>query len=154
MPNRAWRRISPFQKYRGVLCVTIEKFKETFREMYKEGFKAREEVLGEENVQQFIRNTNEFNRSFHELAMQYCWREIWNRPNLDRKTRSLINIALLTALNYQHELKIHLQGAINNGCTKEEIEEVFLQCAVYCGIPAAGNGIATALEFFKEIESK
>lgn len=119
---------------------------------YKEGFQARKEVLGEENVERFIENTNDFNRSFHEMAMKYCWGDIWNRPGLDRKTRSLLNIAILTSLNYQHELKIHLDGAMRNGCTKEEIEEVFLQCSVYCGVPAAGNGIATALEYFKEKE--
>lgn len=117
---------------------------------FKEGFKAREEVLGKENVENFIANTNDFNRSFHELAMKYCWGEIWNRPGLERKTRSLLNIAILTALNYQNELKIHLDGAIRNGCTKQEIEEVLLQCSVYCGVPAAGHSIATALEYFKE----
>ena len=120
---------------------------------FKEGFQAREEVLGKENVENFIANTNDFNRSFHELAMKYCWGDIWNRPGLDRKTRSLVNIALLTALNYQHELKIHLDGAIRNGCTKKEIEEVLLQCAVYCGVPAAGNSIATAMEYFNSKET-
>lgn len=119
---------------------------------FKEGFKAREEVLGKENVQNFIANTNDFNRSFHEMAMKYCWGDIWNRPGLERKTRSLLNIAILTALNYQHELKIHLDGAIRNGCTKQEIEEVLLQCSIYCGVPAAGNSINTALEYFKEKE--
>ena len=121
-------------------------------EEFKLGFTAREKVLGKENVEKFIQNTNDFNRSFHELAMNYCWGEIWNRPGLEHKTRSLLNIAILTALNYQHELKIHLDGAIRNGCTKQEIEEVLLQCAVYCGVPAAGNSIATALEYFKEKE--
>lgn len=119
---------------------------------FKEGFKAREEVLGKENVENFIANTTDFNRSFHELAMKYCWGDIWNRPGLDRRTRSLVNIAILTALNHQNELKIHLDGAIRNGCTKDEIEEVLLQCSVYCGVPAAGNSIATAMDYFNEIE--
>jgi len=119
---------------------------------FKAGFKAREEVLGKENVENFIANTNDFNRSFHELAMEYCWGDIWNRPGLDRRTRSLLNIALLTALNHQNELKIHLDGAIRNGCTKDEIEEVLLQCSVYCGVPAAGNSIATAMAYFDEKE--
>lgn len=118
----------------------------------REGFKVREEVLGKKNVENFIANTNDFNRSFHELAMKYCWGDIWNRPGLDRKTRSLLNIAILTALNYQNELKIHLDGAIRNGCTKQEIEEVLLQCTIYCGVPAAGNSVATALGYFKENE--
>lgn len=120
---------------------------------FKAGFKAREEVLGKENVENFIANTNDFNRSFHELAMNYCWGDIWNRPGLDRKTRSLINIAMLTALNYQHELKIHLDGAMRNGCTQKEIEEVLLQSAVYCGVPAAGNSIATAMDYFSSQKS-
>jgi alkylhydroperoxidase/carboxymuconolactone decarboxylase family protein YurZ len=72
-----------------------------------------------------------------ELVTQYCWGEVWNRPGLDRRTRSLLNLAMLTALNRPHELKLHVRGAINNGLTKDEIKEVFLQAAIYCGVPAA-----------------
>lgn len=116
----------------------------------EKGFKAREEVLGKENVEAFKMNTNEFNESFHDLAMEYCWGEIWNREDLDRKTRSLVNLGILTALNYQHELKIHIDGAIRNGASKKEIEEVLLQTSIYCGVPAAGNAISTAVEYFEE----
>ncbi|MBK3495093.1 carboxymuconolactone decarboxylase family protein [Viridibacillus sp. YIM B01967] len=123
-------------------------------ENLKAGFKAREEVLGKENVEKFIENTNEFNQPFHELAMEYCWGDIWNRPGLDRRTRSLVNLGILTALNYQNELSIHLSGAIRNGCTKEEIQEVLLQCSIYCGVPAAGTSIATANAFFQELEKE
>jgi len=86
-----------------------------------------------------------------ELVTEYCWNEIWNRPGLDRKTRSIVNLAMLTALNRPHELKLHVKGAINNGLSKNEISEIFLQTAIYCGVPAAIDSFRTAKEVFKEM---
>jgi len=86
-----------------------------------------------------------------ELVTQYCWGDIWNRPGLDRRTRSLLNLAMLTALNRPHELKVHVRGELTNGVTKEEITEVFLQAAVYCGVPAGVDSFRTAKEVFKDM---
>jgi 4-carboxymuconolactone decarboxylase len=86
-----------------------------------------------------------------ELVTEYCWNEVWNRPGLDRKTRSLLNLAMLTALNRPHELKLHVRGAINNGVSKEEIKEVFLQTAIYCGVPAAIDSFRNAREVLVEM---
>ena len=80
---------------------------------------------------------DDFNREFAELLNTYCWNDIWNRPGLPRKTRSILNLGMLCALGKEHELKLHIRGALNNGLTKEEIKEVFLQTAIYCGVPAA-----------------
>jgi 4-carboxymuconolactone decarboxylase len=85
------------------------------------------------------------------MVTQYCWGDVWNRPGLDRRTRSLLNLAMLTALNRPHELKLHLKGALNNGVTKDEMREVFLQALVYCGAPAAVDSFRTAREVFKEL---
>jgi 4-carboxymuconolactone decarboxylase len=86
-----------------------------------------------------------------ELVTEYCWNEIWNRPGLDRRTRSIINLSMITALNRPHELKLHVKGAINNGLSKEEIQEVFLQAAIYCGVPAAIDSFRFAKEVFTEM---
>ena len=85
-----------------------------------------------------------------ELVTEYCWGEIWNRPGLDRRTRSIINLAMLTALNRPHEIKLHVVGALNNGLSKAEISEIFLQTAIYCGVPAAIDSFRVAREVFKE----
>jgi 4-carboxymuconolactone decarboxylase len=102
-------------------------------------------------VDQSIQNADEFNRPMQELVTEYCWNEIWNRPELDRKTRSIVNLAMITALNRPHELKLHIKGAINNGLTKDEIREIFLQTAIYCGVPAAIDSFRNAKEVFKEM---
>jgi 4-carboxymuconolactone decarboxylase len=86
-----------------------------------------------------------------ELVTQYCWGEVWTRDTLDRRCRSMINLAMLTALNRPHEVKLHVRGAINNGVTKEEISEVFLQAAIYCGVPAAIDSFRIAREVFVEM---
>jgi 4-carboxymuconolactone decarboxylase len=121
------------------------------RDAFEKGLKTRREVLGAEYVDNSIRNADEFNRPMQELVTEYCWNEIWNRPGLDRKTRSIVNLAMLTALNRPHELKLHVKGAINNGLSKNEISEIFLQSAIYCGVPAAIDSFRTAKEVFKEI---
>jgi 4-carboxymuconolactone decarboxylase len=121
------------------------------RDAFEKGLKTRREVLGAEYVDQSIQNTDEFNRPLQELVTEYCWNEIWNRPGLDRKTRSIVNLAMITALNRPHELKLHIKGAINNGLTTDEIREIFLQTAIYCGVPAAIDSFRNAKEVFKEM---
>lgn len=121
------------------------------RNAFEKGLKTRREVLGAEYVDQAIRNADSFNLPLQELVTEYCWNEIWNRPGLDRKTRSIVNLAMLTALNRPHELKLHVKGAINNGLTKDEIAEIFLQSAIYCGVPAAIDSFRTAKDVFKEM---
>lgn len=121
------------------------------RDAFEKGLKTRREVLGAEYVDQSIRNADTFNLPLQELVTEYCWNEIWNRPGLDRKTRSIVNLAMLTALNRPHELKLHVKGAINNGLSKDEIAEIFLQSAIYCGVPAAIDSFRTAKDVFKEM---
>ena len=121
------------------------------KELFDQGLRTRREVLGAEYVDASIKSADEFNRDLQELVTQYCWGDVWNRPGLDRRTRSLLNLAMLTALNRPHELKLHLRGAINNGVTKDEIREVFLQAAIYCGMPAAMDSFRNAREMFKEL---
>jgi 4-carboxymuconolactone decarboxylase len=111
----------------------------------------RREVLGADYVDNAIRSADDFNRPLQELVTRYCWGEIWNRPTLDRKTRSIINLAMLTALNRPHEVKLHIRGAINNGLTKDEIGEVLLQAMIYCGVPAAIDSFRIAREVFTEM---
>ncbi|MBM3349657.1 MAG: 4-carboxymuconolactone decarboxylase [Betaproteobacteria bacterium] len=122
------------------------------RDAFEKGLKTRREVLGAEYVDQAIRNADDFNLPLQELVTEYCWNEIWNRPGLDRKTRSIVNLAMLTALNRPHELKLHVKGAINNGLSKDEIAEIFLQSAIYCGVPAAIDSFRTAKDVFKEMD--
>jgi 4-carboxymuconolactone decarboxylase len=121
------------------------------QELFDKGLKTRREVLGAEYVDASIRNADDFNRPMQELVTQYCWGDVWNRPGLDRRTRSFLNLAMITALNRPHELKLHVRGAINNGLTKDEIREVFLQAAIYCGVPAAIDSFRSAKEVFKEM---
>ena len=120
-------------------------------ELYERGLKVRREVLGAEYVDASIKNADDFMRPFQELVTKYCWGEIWSRPTLDRKTRSIINLAMITALNRSHEVKLHVRGAIHNGLTKDEIREVLLQTAIYCGVPAAVDSFRVAKEVFKEM---
>jgi 4-carboxymuconolactone decarboxylase len=120
--------------------------------LFDQGLSTRREVLGAEYVDASIRNATEFNIDMQELVTQYCWGDVWNRPGLDRKTRSFLNLAMITALNRPHELKLHVRGAINNGLTKAEVKEVFLQTAIYCGVPAAIDSFRIASEVFKEMD--
>ena len=117
---------------------------------YDRGMKIRREVLGDAHVDRSMATADEINRPLQELIVQYCWGEIWSRPGLDRKTRSAINIAMLAALNRQHELKLHIAGALRNGLSKAEIGEVFLQVGFYAGGPAALDAMRAAREVFKE----
>lgn len=121
------------------------------KELFEKGLETRRAVLGTEYVDNSIRNADDFNMPMQELVTQYCWGDVWNRPGLDRKTRSFLNLAMISALNRPHELKLHVRGAINNGLTKDEIREVFLQVAIYCGVPAAIDSFRVARETFKEM---
>ena len=123
------------------------------QELFDKGLKVRREVLGAEYVDKSIREADGFTREMQELVTQYCWGDIWNRPGLDRKTRSFLNLAMITALNRPHELKLHVRGAIHNGVTREEIKEVFLQAAIYCGVPAALDSFRVAKEVFREMDA-
>ena len=120
-------------------------------ELFDQGLNTRREVLGCEYVDASIKNATDFNIDMQELVTQYCWGDVWNRPGLERKTRSFLNLAMITALNRPHELKLHVRGAINNGLTKDEVKEVFLQAAIYCGVPAAIDSFRVASEVFKEM---
>jgi 4-carboxymuconolactone decarboxylase len=121
------------------------------KEMFEKGLSIRRAVLGAEYVDKAIATANDFNRPLQELVTQYCWGEVWGRPGLDRKTRSLLNLAMISALNRPHEVKMHIKGAINNGVTKDEIKEVFLQVAIYCGVPASVDSFRLAKEVFDEL---
>jgi 4-carboxymuconolactone decarboxylase len=121
------------------------------KELFDKGLKIRREVLGAEYVDTAISTADDFNRPLQELVTEYCWGEVWGRPGLDRKTRSMLNLAMLSALNRPHEIKAHVRGAINNGLTKKDIQEVFLVVAIYCGVPAAVDSFRIARELFKEM---
>ncbi|MGB7912512.1 MAG: 4-carboxymuconolactone decarboxylase [Desulfobaccales bacterium] len=123
------------------------------KELFEAGLKVRRQVLGAEYVDAAISQADDFSRPLQELVTEYCWGAVWTRPGLSRKTRSLINLAMLTALNRPHEVELHLRGALNNGCTKEEIMEVLLQTAIYCGVPAAVDSFRLARKVFSEIEA-
>ena len=121
------------------------------KELFEKGLETRRAVLGAEHVDRSLKNADSFTMPLQELVTQYCWGDIWNRPGLDRRTRSFLNLAMITALNRPHELKLHVRGAINNGLTKDEIREVFLQAAIYCGVPASIDSFRTAKEVFDEM---
>lgn len=121
------------------------------KETFDKGLAIRRAVLGSEYVDKSIAAADDFTRPLQEIVTQYCWGEVWGRPNLERKTRSLLNLAMLSALNRPHEVKLHVRGALNNGVTKDEIREVFLQVAIYCGVPAAMDSFRIAKEVFKEM---
>ncbi|WP_460854463.1 carboxymuconolactone decarboxylase family protein [Nocardiopsis coralliicola] len=118
---------------------------------FEEGLRARKEVLGAEHVERSLRDVSEFSRPAQELVTEYCWGAIWTRPGLDRKTRSLLNLTMLTALNRMHELAVHVRGAVTNGCTEEEIQEALLQTAVYVGVPAALESFRVAEAALREV---
>lgn len=123
-------------------------------DLFEKGLEIRRAVLGRDYVDGAIAAADDFNRPMQELVTEYCWGKIWGRPALDRRTRSFLNLAMITALNRPHELKLHVKGAIRNGVSKAEIAEVFLQAAVYCGVPAAIDSFRVAREAFKEMDGE
>jgi 4-carboxymuconolactone decarboxylase len=117
---------------------------------YDRGMKVRREVLGDEHVDRAIGRTTEFTTDFQDFITRYAWGEIWSRPGLDRKTRSCITLTTLVALGRLDELELHVRAAVRNGLTEREIGEVFLQSAVYCGVPAANSAFAVAQRVLSE----
>ncbi|MCC2030053.1 4-carboxymuconolactone decarboxylase [Microbacterium sp. YMB-B2] len=122
------------------------------RDTFNAGLQARKEVLGEAHVERSLAQATEFTQPMQELVTEYCWGAIWTREGLDRQTRSLLNLALLTALNRSHELAVHVRGAINNGVTKQQLQEVFLQTAIYVGVPAALESFRIAEKVIEEMD--
>lgn len=122
-------------------------------ERYEAGMRNRRKVMGDEFVDRALANADDFNTPLQELVTEYCWDAVWSRPDLDHKTRSLLNLAMLTALNRPHELRGHLVGALRNGCTREEIREVLLQAAVYAGVPAGVDAFRIAREVLAEADA-
>jgi 4-carboxymuconolactone decarboxylase len=123
-------------------------------ELFERGLAVRRQVVGEAYVNASLAAADEFSMPIQELATKYCWGEIWTRDDLPRKTRSLVNIGMITALNRPAELRHHIRGALRNGCTRVEIREVLLQTAVYCGLPAALDGFRVAREAFVEADAE
>ena len=118
---------------------------------FEAGMQVRRDVLGAEHVERSMANASEFAMPMQELVTEFCWGRVWTRPGLDRRTRSLLNLGLLTALNRMHEFGVHVRGAVNNGCTIDEIREVLLQTAVYCGVPAALESFRVAERVLAEL---
>jgi 4-carboxymuconolactone decarboxylase len=120
---------------------------------FERGREIRSSVLGKEFVDNAFKTADDFNRPLQELVTEYCWGAIWGREELPRKTRSMLNLAMISALNRPHELKAHIKGALANGVTRVEIREVLLQVAIYCGVPAAVDSFRIAREVFAEQET-
>ena len=119
---------------------------------HDEGMRIRREVLGDEHVDDAVERTTPDTEAFQDLITRYAWGEIWGRPGLDRRTRSAITLMALVALNREHELAMHIKAALRNGLTREEIGEVLLQSAIYCGVPAANGAFAIFRDVMAEIE--
>ncbi|MEQ1758783.1 MAG: carboxymuconolactone decarboxylase family protein [Vicinamibacterales bacterium] len=122
------------------------------REMFERGLEIRKAVLGKEYVENSLKNADDFSLPMQELSTEYCWGHVWGREGLTRKQRSMINLAMISALNRPHELKLHVKGALVNGVTREEIREILLQVAIYCGIPAGIDSFRLAKEAFAELD--
>src|SRR5690606_41185481 len=136
------------------LPIFIVRSKEMGKQTFERGLDIRKSVLGAEFVENSLATADDFNRPLQELVTEYCWGAVWGREELPRKTRSMLNLAMLSALNRPHELKMHIRGALRNGVTREEIREVFLQVAIYCGVPAAVDAFRTAREAFAEVDGE
>lgn len=121
-------------------------------ELLELGLKIRGEVIGQERSETAMKNATDFDRPFQELALKYCWGEVWGNPDLDRRMRSIVNLATLAAMAKPNELKIHLRGALTNGVTRKEIQAIFLQTCIYAGVPTAGEAFKMAREVFQEPE--
>lgn len=118
--------------------------------LFDEGLEIRRSVLGEEYVNESLNNADDFTMPLQELVTEYCWGSVWGREGLSRQQRSMINLAMITALNRPHELRLHLRGALRNGVSREEIREILLQTAIYCGVPAAIDSFRVAREVLAE----
>lgn len=123
-------------------------------ELFKKGLEIRRAVVGAEYVDKSLANADSFNMPMQELVTEYCWGAVWGREDLPHKTRSMLNLAMISVLNRPHELKLHVAGALRNGVTKEEIREVFLQVAIYAGVPAAIDSFRIAREVFDSLDAQ
>jgi 4-carboxymuconolactone decarboxylase len=124
------------------------------KQTYERGLEIRKSVLGKEFVENAINSADDFNRPLQELVTEYCWGAVWGREGLSKKTRSMLNLAMISCLNRPHELKVHVAGALKNGVTREEIREVFMQVAIYAGVPAAVDSFRIAREVFAQIDGR
>ena len=124
------------------------------KQTFDKGVEVRTAVLGKQYVENALKNVDDFNRPFQELVTEYCWGAVWGRDELPRKTRSMLNIAMISILNRPHELRAHLKGALTNGVSREEIREILMQVAIYGGMPAAVDSFRIAREVFAEIDGK
>ena len=124
------------------------------KKMHDKGLEVRKAVLGEAYVNNALKNVDDFNRPFQEMLNEYCWGRVWGREELPRKTRSMLNIAMIAILNRQHEFRAHLKGALTNGVSRDEIREILMQVAIYGGMPAAVDSFRIAREVFAEIDGK
>src|SRR3954464_16048655 len=124
------------------------------KEVYDRGLQIRREVLGAEYVDKALATADSFGKPLQDLVTEYCWGAVWGREGLSKKTRSMLNLAMISALNRPHELKMHVKGALTNGVTRDEIREIFFAVAVYCGVPAGVDAFRVAREAFAEIDKK
>jgi 4-carboxymuconolactone decarboxylase len=122
-------------------------------EKYEKGLALRKQVLGKDYVEKSIANADDFSLPMQELSTEYCWGHVWSRPGLELRERSMINIAMISALNRPHELKLHVKAALNNGLTRDQIKEILLQVAIYCGVPAGIDSTRIAREAFAEVDA-
>ena len=119
---------------------------------FEKGLEIRKAVLGKEYVENSLRSADDFSRPFQEMVTEYCWGAVWGREELPRKTRSMLNLAMISVLNRPHELRVHIKGALVNGVTKPEIREIFMQVAIYAGVPAGVDSFRIAREVFAELD--
>ena len=124
------------------------------KQTFERGLEIRKSVLGKEFVENAIRTADDFSRPLQELVTEYCWGAVWGREGLDKRTRSLLNLAMISCLNRPHELRLHIAGALKNGVTRDEIREVFLQVAIYAGVPAGVDSFRAAREVFEKLDQK
>jgi len=124
------------------------------KEVFDRGLEIRKAVLGKDFVEKSFKSADDFNMPMQELTTEYCWGYVWGREGLPRKTRSMLNLAMISSLNRPHELKMHIAGALKNGVTRDEIREIFLQVAIYCGVPAGVDSFRIAREVFAEVDGK
>lgn len=122
-------------------------------ELFQKGHGIRREVAGAEHVDRAIANADDFSAPIQQLVTECCWGAIWGRPGLDRRTRSMLNLAMLSALGRAHEFKLHARGALRNGVTRDEIREVIMQVGIYCGVPAMMESSRLAQEAFREADA-
>jgi 4-carboxymuconolactone decarboxylase len=121
---------------------------------FDKGLSIRKAVLGAEYVEKSMKMVDDFNKPMQELVTEYCWGAVWGREGLDKKTRSMLNLAMISILNRQHELKLHVKGALTNGVTRDEIREIFMQVAIYAGVPAGVDSFRIAREAFAEVDAQ